>query len=74
MQSKVFSLLGGALNVTKNVASSVKDKMKDMELGDKLYYAGGKTADILYTASYKIYEKGSEIAVNYYFYLLFTFE
>ena len=40
-----------------------------MELGDKLYYAGGKTADILYTASYKIYEKGSEIAVNYYFFI-----
>jgi len=37
-----------------------------MELGDKLYYAGGKTADILYTASCKIYEKGSEIVVSIY--------
>jgi hypothetical protein len=56
-------MLGGALNLTKNVASSIKDKVKEMELGDKLYYAGGKTADILYNASYKVYEKGSEIAV-----------
>jgi len=61
--AKVFSILGGALNATKNVAATVKDKVKDMELSDKLYYAGGKTADILYNASYKVYEKGSEIAV-----------
>jgi len=63
ISTKVYSALSGALDITKNVASSVKDKVKDMELGDKLYYAGGKTADILYNASYKIYEKGSDIAV-----------
>ena len=83
--SKFYSILGGALNVTKNVASSVKEKVKEMELGDKLYYAGGETADILYNASFKVYEKGSEIAVflnwkqlfyfnlkiNFIFYILF---
>jgi hypothetical protein len=61
--SKVYSILGGALSVTKKVASNIQDKVKEYEIGDKLIYAGGKTADILYNASFKIYEKGSEIAV-----------
>lgn len=63
VSSKVFSFLGTAINVTKNVASTVKNKVSDLELGDKLYYVGGKTADILYNASHTIYEKGTEIAV-----------
>lgn len=71
ISSKVYSILGGALNATKNVASTVQEKVKEMELGDKLFYAGGKTADILYNASYKVYEKGSEIAVI--FFKLFCF-
>jgi len=50
--------------MTKNVAQGIKEKVKEMEIGDKLYYAGGKTADILYSASYKVYEKGTELAVN----------
>jgi len=60
--------LGNALNISKsvasNVSSTVSEKVTEYELGDKLYQAGGKTADILYSASYKVYEKGSEIAVR----------
>lgn len=63
--SKVFSILGGALEVTKNVASTIKDKAREYELGDKLYQAGEKTASILYSASFTIYEKGTELAVCY---------
>jgi len=51
------------LKVTKNVALNVKDKVTEYELGDKLYYAGEKTAGILYSASYTLYEKGTEFAV-----------
>lgn len=61
--SKVYSVIGGALDVTKNVASNIKDKAREYELGDKIYYAGEKTASILYSASYTIFEKGSELAV-----------
>lgn len=62
------SYLGNALNITKslanNVGTTVSEKMTEYEVGDKLYKAGGTTADILYSASYKVYEKGSEIAVR----------
>lgn len=70
----ISSFLGNAFSVTKNIASnvssSVQEKVTEYEVGDKLYQAGGKTADILYSASYKVYEKGSEIAVWIYFYYL----
>ncbi len=56
-------MLGGAFDFTKNVALTVKDKVHEYELGGKLVYAGEKTANVLYAASWKIFEKGSEIAV-----------
>jgi len=52
------------LEVTKNAASTLKSKATEYELGVKLYHAGEKTASILYSASYRIYEKGSELAVK----------
>ncbi len=64
IESKVYSVLGGALDLTKNVAFTVKDKVREYELGEKLFYAGEKTASILYSASCKIIEKGTEIAVS----------
>ena len=65
---KFSTILGNAFSMSKsvasNVSSTVTEKVTEYELGDKLYQAGGKTADVLYSASYKVYEKGSEIAVN----------
>jgi hypothetical protein len=52
------------LEVTKNAVSTLKSKATEYELGDKLYHAGEKTASILYSTSYRIYEKGNELAVK----------
>ena len=61
------TVMGSAYSISKslasNLSSTVSDKVTEYELGDKLYQAGGKTADILYSASYKVYEKSSEIVV-----------
>ena len=69
----ISSIWDSAFSMTKsvasNVSSTVSNKVTEYELGDKLYQAGGKTADILYSTSYKVYEKGSEIAVRL-FYLI----
>lgn len=67
--------MGNALSLTKtiasNVSSKVTEKVTEYEVGDKLLQVGGKTADILYSASYKVYEKGSEIAVKFIYFYFF---
>ena len=61
--SKIVSFFGSALEVSKTVASTVKEKVSDMDFGKKLFYVGGKTADVLYNTSSTLYEKSYEIAV-----------
>jgi hypothetical protein len=59
----LYSFFGTALNTTKNIAGSVKEKVGDMDLSSKIAYGGGMTVEaIKYTGS-KVYEKGSDLVV-----------
>lgn len=46
------------------VASALKDKMGEMEVGSKILYAGGKTLEAIAYTGGKVYEKGSEIITS----------
>ena len=56
------SMLGTVWNTSVNVASAVKDKMNEYEVGSKLLYVGGKTLQGVAYVGGKMIEKGGEIA------------
>ena len=56
------SMLGTVWNTSVNVASAVKDKMNEYEVGSKLLYVGGKTLQGVAYVGGKMLEKGGEIA------------
>jgi hypothetical protein len=57
----VGSFLGGVWNVGTGVASAVKDKMAEYDVGNKLLYVGGAAVSALAYTGGKILEKGSEV-------------
>ena len=56
------SMLGTVWNTSVNVASAMKDKMNEYEVGSKLLYIGGKTLQGVAYVGGKMIEKGGEIA------------
>lgn len=62
--SYIYSFFGTALNTTKNVAGSVKEKVSELDISSKIAYGGGKTVEVLKYTGSKVYEKGSNIVVN----------
>ncbi len=59
----LYGFLGSAFETTKFVASTLKDKVSDMDLGMKLQYTGGKTFEVMKYTGSKMYETGSDIYV-----------
>lgn len=59
--SGVSSLLGKVWGASANVASVIKDKLNENNVGSKIVYVGGKAFQIIAYTGGKIYEKGSEI-------------
>ena len=57
----VGGFLGGVWNVGSNVASTIKDKMSEYDVGNKLLYVGGAAVSALAYTGGKIIEKGSEV-------------
>lgn len=62
--SKLYSFLGSAFDVTKNIAGALKEKVSEMEIGSKLINTGGKTIEVLKYTGSKVIEKSSDIAVR----------
>jgi hypothetical protein len=64
-QNKGFmDYMGTVFNTTKDIASTLKDKAVEYELGSKLQETGSKTISVLKTTGSYVYEKSSEIAVR----------
>ena len=57
----VGNILGTVVGAGINVASGVKDKMNEYEVGSKLWYVGGKTFEGITYVGGKIIEKGGDI-------------
>ena len=57
----VGNILGTVVGAGVNVASGVKDKMNEYEVGSKLLYVGGKTFEGLTYVGGKLIEKGGDI-------------
>ena len=57
----VGNILGTVVGAGINLASGVKDKMSEYQVGSKILYAGGKTFEGLTYVGGKIIEKGGEI-------------
>ena len=57
----VGNILGTVWNAGATVASGVKDKMNEYEVGSKLLYVGGKTFEGIGYVGGKIIEKGGDI-------------
>ena len=57
----VGNILGTVVGAGLNIASGIKNKMNEYEVGSKLLYAGGKTFEGLTYVGGKIIEKGGEI-------------
>ena len=57
----VGNILGTVWNAGATVASGVKDKMSEYEVGSKLLYVGGKTFEGIGYVGGKIIEKGGDI-------------
>ena len=62
--SRLYSFLGSAFYKTKEIASVIKDKVYDMDIGSKLKYTGGVTVDVIKYTGSKVYEKGSNLVVR----------
>jgi len=66
--SYLYSWMGTAYDTSKNIASTVKDKLNDTTIGSKIIDTGSKigstTVDILRGTGKTIYEKSSELAVR----------
>lgn len=60
---KLYSYFGFAFDKTKQIASAVKDKIVEYEIGNKIVTTGSKTVDVLRYTGSKVYEKSSEVAV-----------
>ena len=57
----VGNILGTVVGAGINIASGIKNKMNEYEVGSKIIYAGGKTFEGLSYVGGKIIEKGGEI-------------
>ena len=57
----VGNILGTVVGAGINLASGVKDKMNEYQVGSKLLYAGGKTFEGITYVGGKLIEKGGEI-------------
>ena len=57
----VGNILGSVVGAGVSVASGVKDKMNEYEVGSKLLYVGGKTFEGLTYVGGKLIEKGGDI-------------
>lgn len=55
--------MGTAYNKTKEIAYNVKDKVSEMDLGNKLKSAGYKTYEVVKDTGTKVVNKGTEAAV-----------
>ena len=57
----VGNILGTVFGAGINIASGIKNKMNEYEVGSKLLYAGGKTVEGITYVGGKIIEKGGDI-------------
>jgi hypothetical protein len=57
----VGNILGTVVGAGINLASGIKNKMNEYEVGSKLLYAGGKTFEGITYVGGKIIEKGGDI-------------
>ena len=57
----VGNILGTVVGAGINIASGIKNKMNEYEVGSKLLYAGGKTVEGITYVGGKIIEKGGDI-------------
>jgi len=57
----VGNILGTVVGAGINLASGIKNKMNEYEVGSKLLYAGGKTFEGISYVGGKLIEKGGEI-------------
>lgn len=57
----VSSILGKVWGASVHVASAIKDKLNENNVGSKIVFVGGKAIEIIVYTGGKIYEKGSEI-------------
>jgi hypothetical protein len=57
----VGNILGTVVGAGMNIASGIKNKMSEYEVGSKLLYAGGKTFEGITYVGGKIIEKGGDI-------------
>ena len=57
----VGNILGTVFGAGVNIASGIKNKMNEYEVGSKLLYAGGKTVEGITYVGGKIIEKGGDI-------------
>lgn len=55
--------MGTAYNKTKQIAFNVKDKVSEMDLGNKIKSAGLKTYEVVKDTGTKVVNKGTEAAV-----------
>ena len=61
--SGVYSYLSSIYSKTKEVASVIKDKVTDMDLGTTYAFSKSKTIDALKITGSFVYEKGSDLMV-----------
>ena len=57
----VGNILGTVVGAGMNIASGIKNKMSEYEVGSKLLYAGGKTFEGITYVGGKLIEKGGDI-------------
>jgi hypothetical protein len=63
-ESTFLNFLGTAFNKTKEIASTLKEKATEYELGTKIQETGSKTIDVLKYTGSVVYEKGSDFVVK----------
>jgi hypothetical protein len=59
-----LNYLGNVITTTKDIASTIKDKATEYELGTKIQETGSKTFEVLKYTSAFVYEKGTDIVVS----------
>lgn len=65
--SSVTGMLNGAYEKSKQVATNMKDKVVEMDIGTKIKTTGAKTVDILKDTTHVVVEKSTQVAVRIYF-------
>jgi hypothetical protein len=59
----ILDYIGNVYNTTKDIASTLKDRATEYELGTKIQETGSKTFEVLKSTGTFVYEKSSDIVV-----------